>query len=185
MHDEVAHYNFGCGPAGYALEIGMTGRSQTKGSKHSGRPELIKTVETKPAKRKGKGAPAAKTAPGSAPIGKQEASRVNKAAAGAIDDIFGGAPSGSAPRKQPLKQFQPAVSSESGKSGKSSAGHKSADTEGKHIRAAGSKDDLFASGPTKKRRCDAEGLPIFSVDELEIGKGKDTADCPFDCDCCF
>lgn len=29
------------------------------------------------------------------------------------------------------------------------------------------------------------GMNIYSVDSLKIGKGGDTALCPFDCDCCF
>ncbi len=29
------------------------------------------------------------------------------------------------------------------------------------------------------------GMPIYSLEALNIGKGKDTAQCPFDCDCCF
>ena len=37
----------------------------------------------------------------------------------------------------------------------------------------------------KKRKFTAEGYPIYSVDELNIGKGADTPDCPFDCNCCF
>ncbi|EOB12653.1 hypothetical protein NBO_386g0010 [Nosema bombycis CQ1] len=30
-----------------------------------------------------------------------------------------------------------------------------------------------------------DGLPIYTVEELKIGKGGDTEDCPFDCDCCY
>lgn len=29
------------------------------------------------------------------------------------------------------------------------------------------------------------GMPIYSLDALKIGQGKDTAQCPFDCECCF
>lgn len=36
------------------------------------------------------------------------------------------------------------------------------------------------------RRMDAvSGLPIYTLQELNIGQGKNTKDCPFDCDCCF
>ena len=42
-------------------------------------------------------------------------------------------------------------------------------------------DELFKP----KRRTMDDGLPIYKEDELNIGLGKDTADCPFDCDCCF
>ena len=30
-----------------------------------------------------------------------------------------------------------------------------------------------------------DGLPVYTADELGIGKGGDTKLCPFDCDCCF
>lgn len=30
-----------------------------------------------------------------------------------------------------------------------------------------------------------DGLPIYSVEELRIGLGQDTPECPFDCRCCF
>ncbi|OAV94964.1 hypothetical protein PTTG_06944 [Puccinia triticina 1-1 BBBD Race 1] len=30
-----------------------------------------------------------------------------------------------------------------------------------------------------------DGLVIYSVEELKIGLGQDTPDCPFDCQCCF
>jgi hypothetical protein len=30
-----------------------------------------------------------------------------------------------------------------------------------------------------------DGLPIYLDEELKIGLGKDTPDCPFDCSCCF
>lgn len=30
-----------------------------------------------------------------------------------------------------------------------------------------------------------EGFKIYTMDELQLGKGGDTELCPFDCDCCF
>ena len=42
-------------------------------------------------------------------------------------------------------------------------------------------DELFKP----KRRVMDDGLPIYKEDELNIGLGKDTPECPFDCDCCF
>ncbi|SBS83549.1 conserved protein, unknown function [Plasmodium ovale] len=30
-----------------------------------------------------------------------------------------------------------------------------------------------------------DGLPIYSVEELKMGKGGYTKECPFDCNCCF
>ncbi|KAI9918085.1 hypothetical protein PsorP6_012601 [Peronosclerospora sorghi] len=34
-------------------------------------------------------------------------------------------------------------------------------------------------------RYDEDGLPIYSEASLQIGKGGNTQDCPFDCWCCF
>ena len=30
-----------------------------------------------------------------------------------------------------------------------------------------------------------DGLAIYDINELNIGKGGDTHLCPFDCECCF
>ena len=35
------------------------------------------------------------------------------------------------------------------------------------------------------RKYTEEGFKIYSTEELKIGQGGDTADCPFDCECCF
>lgn len=34
-------------------------------------------------------------------------------------------------------------------------------------------------------RYDEDGLPIYTEESLKINQGGDTADCPFDCWCCF
>ncbi|DBB04822.1 hypothetical protein WJX82_005443 [Trebouxia sp. C0006] len=49
----------------------------------------------------------------------------------------------------------------------------------------GSKDDIFGTGQPKQRRFDAEGLPVYTADELNVGAGGETDQCPFDCTCCF
>jgi hypothetical protein len=41
-----------------------------------------------------------------------------------------------------------------------------------------------ADSPTPLR-FDEEGVPIYSSESLNIGKGGGTALCPFDCECCF
>ena len=41
------------------------------------------------------------------------------------------------------------------------------------------------SAPCIFRRRDEEGLPVYSPDELNMGRGGETGDCPFDCNCCF
>lgn len=42
---------------------------------------------------------------------------------------------------------------------------------------------ISASGETRRRTED--NLPIYTVEELNIGKGGNTDECPFDCNCCF
>jgi hypothetical protein len=44
-------------------------------------------------------------------------------------------------------------------------------------------DDGF--GDSRNRKKTEDGLPVYYDTELNIGLGKDTPDCPFDCDCCF
>jgi len=47
-------------------------------------------------------------------------------------------------------------------------------------------DDWFASRSSKKTdRKQVDGVSVYTEEELNIGKGKDTDLCPFDCDCCF
>lgn len=56
-----------------------------------------------------------------------------------------------------------------------------------HSSSAAPSDDLgFTRGPTgASRKYTEEGYRIYSEDELKIRGGGDTADCPFDCSCCF
>jgi len=54
--------------------------------------------------------------------------------------------------------------------------------------AGASKDDLFGEGASltfKRKRDPVSGLPLYSEEELRIGGGGGTRDCPFDCDCCY
>jgi hypothetical protein len=51
-------------------------------------------------------------------------------------------------------------------------------------------DDLgFTRGGSKKKLAgnsySADNLKVVDIDSLGMGKGGDTADCPFDCQCCF
>ncbi|KAI8082747.1 uncharacterized protein BX664DRAFT_338974 [Halteromyces radiatus] len=47
-------------------------------------------------------------------------------------------------------------------------------------------DDAFGDSRGKKaKRMTDDGYPLFDVKDLRIGEGKDTPDCPFDCQCCF
>ena len=34
-------------------------------------------------------------------------------------------------------------------------------------------------------RYDAEGLPVYTPEELNVGAGGETDQCPFDCNCCY
>ena len=38
---------------------------------------------------------------------------------------------------------------------------------------------------SKGNKYTKEGYKIYTADELKIGQGGDTPDCPFDCECCF
>lgn len=44
---------------------------------------------------------------------------------------------------------------------------------------------LTARGTTRSNDVTEEGWKIYTPAELNIGKGGDTAECPFDCSCCF
>ncbi|TNV75376.1 hypothetical protein FGO68_gene3754 [Halteria grandinella] len=35
------------------------------------------------------------------------------------------------------------------------------------------------------RKMTEDGYKIYSLDELNVGKGGDTEQCPFDCECCY
>eukprot|EP01130_Rhizamoeba_saxonica_P004134 TRINITY_DN1704_c0_g1_i1.p2 TRINITY_DN1704_c0_g1~~TRINITY_DN1704_c0_g1_i1.p2 ORF type:complete len:110 (+),score=30.09 TRINITY_DN1704_c0_g1_i1:3-332(+) len=45
--------------------------------------------------------------------------------------------------------------------------------------------DFFTGKSNSGYRTTEEGYRIYTLDELNIGKGGDTPDCPFDCQCCF
>ena len=52
----------------------------------------------------------------------------------------------------------------------------------------GSAADPLGKGQVdvKVRKRTEEGWPIYTEEELKLGnEGGDTADCPFDCQCCF
>eukprot|EP00919_Chromeraceae_sp_WS-2016_P063487 GHVR01150123.1.p1 GENE.GHVR01150123.1~~GHVR01150123.1.p1 ORF type:complete len:150 (+),score=45.65 GHVR01150123.1:34-450(+) len=38
---------------------------------------------------------------------------------------------------------------------------------------------------TSERKQTDDKLPVYSMEELNIGKGGDTSSCPFDCWCCY
>ncbi|CAA9988216.1 conserved protein, unknown function [Plasmodium knowlesi strain H] len=44
---------------------------------------------------------------------------------------------------------------------------------------------LVAKGPITERARTSDGLPIYSMEELKMGQGGYTKDCPFECSCCF
>jgi hypothetical protein len=46
-------------------------------------------------------------------------------------------------------------------------------------------DDGFGDSRGKSSKYTEDGLRIYSVQDLNIGLGGDTPQCPFDCDCCF
>eukprot|EP01100_Stratorugosa_tubuloviscum_P010025 TRINITY_DN424_c3_g1_i2.p1 TRINITY_DN424_c3_g1~~TRINITY_DN424_c3_g1_i2.p1 ORF type:complete len:156 (+),score=49.44 TRINITY_DN424_c3_g1_i2:71-538(+) len=77
-----------------------------------------------------------------------------------IDDLFSNF------KKKPIEQIQPKLAIESEEDI--------------------SKDIFFDSrGTYSQKRKIIGGLKIYTVDELNLGKGGNTPLCPFDCDCCF
>jgi hypothetical protein len=53
---------------------------------------------------------------------------------------------------------------------------------------SGSSSDPFALTERENKKSldlTEEGWKIYTPEELSIGKGGETADCPFDCNCCF
>jgi hypothetical protein len=58
----------------------------------------------------------------------------------------------------------------------------------KPSRKTGSSADPFglaSSTVENKLNYTEEGWNVYTPDELNIGRGKDTPECPFDCECCF
>ena len=48
------------------------------------------------------------------------------------------------------------------------------------------KEKVSMDAPKSKgNKYTKEGYKIYTADELKIGQGGDTPDCPFDCECCF
>lgn len=60
-------------------------------------------------------------------------------------------------------------------------------SEKKSVKQDKAKDKVFEAKPSKPKQTKftEEGFKIYSTDDLEIGKGGETEDCPFDCKCCF
>lgn len=58
------------------------------------------------------------------------------------------------------------------------------DTEKKKKKKNKKKMDTFKN-EAKSRKYTPDGLPIYTMEELNIGKGGNTDLCPFDCNCCF
>ena len=58
----------------------------------------------------------------------------------------------------------------------------------KSSRKSGSSADPFGLTPNQSSASldfTEEGWKVYTPEELNIGKGGDTPDCPFDCNCCF
>ena len=54
-----------------------------------------------------------------------------------------------------------------------------------HRQIKGSVDDIFGVEEGKARKRTEEGYAIYHEDELNMNKGGDTEQCPFDCKCCY
>ena len=133
--------------------------------------------------------------------------RKKPSSAGAdIDDIFASAASTSKKRKQSavdaVRQTQAAKprlsSAASQRSSASAPSSNSATRDGRtastnraSTAATQPEDDMDfmgkrAAGADRGRVAggDTAGLTMYAIDTLGMGKGGDTADCPFDCQCC-
>ena len=55
----------------------------------------------------------------------------------------------------------------------------------KPVKIVEQKPDKKEADKKKPRKYTEDGLKIYTMDELKIGLGGDTPDCPFDCNCCF
>lgn len=162
----------------------MTGRTHDKPKKSAA---SLKTVQAKSSKRKRKAADADRVT--ESVSNKNQNKKPSQITGSVIDDIFGSLPRCENQQQRPHQQQQvpgrPGLATSGEGHKKGGARKKVIAAESMRSRLDGNKDDLFGTETQGSRRYDAEGLPIFSVEELDIGKGKDTADCPFDCDCCF
>ncbi|CDU18081.1 hypothetical protein YYC_04606 [Plasmodium yoelii 17X] len=47
------------------------------------------------------------------------------------------------------------------------------------------KKETYESKKNSNRLHTPDGLPIYSMEELNMGRGGYTKDCPFECSCCF
>jgi len=87
--------------------------------------------------------------------------------------------------KKKKKERQAAEEAEKG--GGTAADKGKEDKGAKKGRVKGDKDDIFGDGGLKTFGRTEEGFLIYKEDDLKInmpGSGN-TADCPFDCDCCY
>mmetsp|Transcript_12421 Transcript_12421/g.10346 ORF Transcript_12421/g.10346 Transcript_12421/m.10346 type:complete len:134 (-) Transcript_12421:35-436(-) len=103
----------------------------------------------------------------------KEDTKRSESSAESIEDIFG------ALKKAPAK-LDHASDAEKDTSKKVAVGSSS-------IRPKGSADDPLGLGNQSEgsRKRTEEGYKIYSEEELRIGQGGNTPDCPFDCWCCF
>ncbi|KAJ1980831.1 hypothetical protein H4R33_005387 [Dimargaris cristalligena] len=46
-------------------------------------------------------------------------------------------------------------------------------------------DGFFDTRGTRTKQKTVDGYHIYTLTDLKIGQGGDTAECPFDCECCF
>ena len=94
-----------------------------------------------------------------------------KAPIGDINSIFG------ALKKKPISKNSLPISNNSidSKSSKISTKKNSEKKQRKSV----SNSEIKPSGLTE------EGFKIYKEKDLKIGKGGNTKDCPFDCECCF
>ncbi|KAL7069125.1 hypothetical protein ACR3K2_03820 [Cryptosporidium serpentis] len=58
-------------------------------------------------------------------------------------------------------------------------------TNFKISKAIHNKEIRQVSSKIKPIRYTEDGLPVYKLEDLKIGQGGGTPDCPFDCECCY
>lgn len=96
-----------------------------------------------------------------------------------VDDLFDAALSKKAQRNIHTQSSAETAVSASRKSTKTKAAMQSPQT-------AAVEEVADVRGDRKQARpLTEDGLPIYSWQEMGMGQGGDTPECPFDCNCCF
>ncbi|XP_073126961.1 uncharacterized protein C6G9.01c [Henckelia pumila] len=124
-----------------------------------------------------------KPACGGPVVGKEKTSSKPKRMGSEIDEIFA---------RTKRKRLEKDVMADKGKPAKASASASSAKSHDKlktrkNIRTKDVGENPFADSTFHPRKKTADGLAVYTEEELGFGKpdAGGSRMCPFDCDCCF